>query len=273
MTMRLLIADDEMMIRNGLLSLPWESIGIKEVLSAENGLEAKAILAATQVDIVLSDIRMPGASGLEVAEYISRYSLDTAVIILTGFSEFEYAREAIKHQVYDYILKPLKPKDIMEKVAQAKQSMEQKRYQAKVVRDHEEKAGAFDTVCQIRSCFNGVNKQVMDMLIYMGQSFDQDICLNGLADSYHFSTTYVSRLFKKETGFAFSDILTGIRLMNAVEMLNQDKEKIGIICDRVGFRDQRYFSQVFKKVFGCTPGDYKKNPKRMRLKEILEIMR
>ncbi len=270
--MKLLIADDEMLIRNGLLSLPWESIGITQVLSAENGIEAKEILANHAVDIMLSDIRMPGANGLEVAAYIRQYSIDTAVILLTGFSEFEYAQEAIRHQVYGYILKPLKPKDILDTVASVKLRLEQKRYQAQVVRAHEETAGSFDTMAQIQNCFGNVNKQVMEMLSHIAREFDQDISLNGLADSYHFSTTYVSRLFKKETGFSFSDILTGIRLMNAMDMLKEDREKIGVICEKVGFRDQRYFSQVFKKVFGCTPGDYKKNPKRIRLKEILEIM-
>ncbi len=270
--MILLIADDEMMIRKGLLSLPWDSVGITEVLSAENGLEAKEILTKRSVDIMLSDIRMPGATGLQVADYISQYAIDTAVILLTGFSEFEYAQEAIKHHVYDYILKPLKPKDILETVASVKGRLEQKRYQAQIVREHEVKAGCFDTITQIQNCFADVNQQVMEMLTYIGQEFDQDISLNGLAERYHFSTTYVSRLFKKETGFSFSDILTGIRLMNSIDMLKKDRDKIGVICDKVGFRDQRYYSQAFKKVLGCTPGDYKKNPRCIRLKEILDIM-
>lgn len=270
--MKLLIADDEVLIRRGLLSLPWESIGIDEVCFAENGIDAKLILLENHIDILLSDIRMPGLTGLEVAGLVNQYSLDTAVILLTGFSEFEYAREAIKCNVYDYILKPLRPKDILETVTKAKERLERKRYQNQVVRQHEEKQGIFDTVTQIQNCFAGCNQQVKEMLDFIGQNFDQDITLNYLADKYHFSSTYVSKLFKKETGFPFSDILTAIRLMNAVEMLLEDKVKIVIICDDIGFKDQRYFSQVFKKVFGCTPLEYKKSPKKIKIREILELI-
>lgn len=270
--MKLLIADDEVLIRKGLLSLPWDSIGITEVCFAENGVDAKIILLENHIDILLSDIRMPGMTGLEVAALVNQYSLDTAVILLTGFSEFEYAREAIKSNVYDYILKPLRPKDILDTVARAKDRLERLRYRNQVVRKHEEKMGIFDTLTQIENCFEECNPQVKEMLDFIGKNFDQDITLNCLAEKYHFSVTYVSKLFKKETGYAFSDILTGIRLMNAVEMLLLDRVKIGVICDKVGFKDQRYFSQVFKKVFGCTPCEYKKSPKRIKLKEILEFM-
>ncbi len=270
--MKLLIADDEVLIRKGLLSLSWDSIGITRVYSAENGIEAKKVLLDEQIDILLSDIRMPGATGLEVAELINRYSLDMAVILLTGFSEFEYAREALKSNVYDYILKPLRPSDILETVAEAKKRLERRRYQNQVVRRHEEKMGSFDTLTQIQNCFEGCNQQIRGILEYLGENYDQDITLNCLAEKYHFSATYVSRLLKKETGYAFSDILTGIRLLNAVEMLSEPPGKIGRICDKTGFRDPRYFSQVFKKVFSCTPGEYKKHPKRLKLKEILEIM-
>ena len=83
--MILLIADDEKTIRNGLLYLPWADIGIEEVYQAENGLAAKEILKEKRIDIVISDIKMPGLSGLELAEYIKECSMDTAVVFLTGY--------------------------------------------------------------------------------------------------------------------------------------------------------------------------------------------
>lgn len=115
--MNLLVADDEMAIRRGMLSLPWTSIGIEEVYEAENGLQAKDILRQKRVDIIISDIKMPGLTGLELAEYVKEYDLDTAVILLTGFSDFSYAQKAIRNEVFDYMLKPLRPKDILETVS------------------------------------------------------------------------------------------------------------------------------------------------------------
>lgn len=105
--MTLLIADDELLIRSGLLSLDWKSIGITEVYSVSNGTEARELLLSTDVDIVIFDIRMPGMTGLELAAMIKEHSMDTAVVLLTGFSEFEYARQALQSNVYEYLLKPI----------------------------------------------------------------------------------------------------------------------------------------------------------------------
>lgn len=66
--MNLLIADDEAVIRRGLLSLDWKSIGITDVYSVANGVEAKELLLSTSIDLVIFDIRMPGFSGLELAQ-------------------------------------------------------------------------------------------------------------------------------------------------------------------------------------------------------------
>ena len=127
--MRLLIADDERTIRMGLLSLPWEIIGITKVYQAENGLEAMEVLKEKKIDILVSDIRMPGISGLELAEYIQKCAMDTAVVLLTGFSDFEYARTALRNGVEDYLLKPIRPKDILETISKVKDNLEKRRYQ------------------------------------------------------------------------------------------------------------------------------------------------
>ena len=142
--MKLLIADDEQIIRNGLLSLPWKDIGVEEVYQAENGLTAKEILTEEKIDVVISDIKMPGLSGLELAEYIKECSMDTAVIFLTGYSDFEYARRAIRNQVSDYLLKPIRRKDILETVERVLQALERKRYKAEVVRKYETASGSLD---------------------------------------------------------------------------------------------------------------------------------
>ena len=86
--MQLLIADDEYIIREGLKSLDWASIGISSVLSAGTGIEAQRILNENSIDIAILDIRMPGMSGLELANYIQLSKKQTMVILLTGYAEF-----------------------------------------------------------------------------------------------------------------------------------------------------------------------------------------
>lgn len=184
--MNLLVADDEMAIRRGMLSLPWSSIGIENVYEAENGLQAREMLQQKKVDIMISDIKMPGLTGLELAEYVKEYDLDTAVILLTGFSDFSYAQKAIRNEVFDYMLKPLRPRDILETVSGVMRRLEQRRYQENVVRRYETDADSVDLGDQIRHHFRGVNRQCMEILQDMAQRFTQDITLNSFADTYHF---------------------------------------------------------------------------------------
>ena len=101
-------------IRRGLLSLDWKSIGITDVYSVANGVEAKELLLSTSIDLVIFDIRMPGFSGLELAQMVKERSMDVAVVVLSGFSEFEYARSAMRYGVYEYLLKPVSPNELME---------------------------------------------------------------------------------------------------------------------------------------------------------------
>lgn len=270
--MKLLVADDEGRIRKGLLSLPWETIGIERVYEAENGLEALDILKEKKIDIVISDIRMPGLTGLELAEYVYKHSMDTAVILLTGFSEFEYAQKAIRNGVSDYMLKPLRPRDILETVSKVKESLEKKRYKEKVVEKYEVAVSSPDYQEQIAWCFKGVNPQAMDILKDMAQNFSQGISLNSLAEKYHFSVGYLSRMIKKETGYSFSELLNSIRLAGAVELLNKEHAKISVIGDSVGFSDQKYFSHVFKRVFGVSPGEFRKQGEKCSY-SIMDILK
>ncbi len=269
--MRLLIADDEKNIRNGLLSLPWNTIGIQKVYQAENGLEALKILEEKQIDIVISDIKMPGLSGLELAEFVQKNSLDTAVVLLTGFSEFEYAQKALRNGVLDYMLKPLRPKDILATVLKVKETLEKRRYKEKVVERYEGAANSRDYQEQISWHFRGVNEQAMEILKDVAQNFSQGVSLNSLAEKYHYSVAYLSRMIKKETGFSFSEILNSIRLAQAAELLQKDCGKISMVGEMAGFSDQKYFSQVFKKAFGVSPGEFRKQ-EETQLYSIIDIL-
>lgn len=118
MEINLLVVDDEVQIRAGIeKGIRWGELGITKVRSAPNGVEALEIIKAGQADILITDIRMPGMDGLELARKAKEAQENIHIIILSGFSEFEYAKQAISIGVKDYLLKPIKVKELTDNVA------------------------------------------------------------------------------------------------------------------------------------------------------------
>lgn len=126
--LNLLIVDDEDTIRYGLTkAVDWESLGFNIVDTAANGVMALELIKTREIDVVLTDIRMPKMSGLELAAAILEGYPDIKVIILSGYSDFAYAQQAIKNNVFDYILKPSKEAEIIRVFTRLKEVIEKEK--------------------------------------------------------------------------------------------------------------------------------------------------
>ena len=112
---RVLLVDDEQFIRQGLrMLINWEEYGYQVVAEAENGVDAIRILEEGGIDLVFVDIKMPGMTGLELLSYVrENISAQTRFVILTGYAEFDYARQAMQMRVIDYMLKPVQEKELV----------------------------------------------------------------------------------------------------------------------------------------------------------------
>ncbi|MHA7583359.1 response regulator transcription factor [Paenibacillus vandeheii] len=132
-----LIVDDEPFIRQGLqLLIDWESCGFRICGEASNGLQALECIRAVQPDLVIADIKMPEMDGMALAKTLhEQYEDEIKLILLSGFYEFEYAKQAIKHQVKDYMLKPIVRTELVQVLEEFKVSFhartEEKRMQQK----------------------------------------------------------------------------------------------------------------------------------------------
>ena len=119
---KLLIADDEKIIRETIASLiDWNSLGISLIGTAENGLEAYNMILDDYPDIVLTDIKMPGLSGLDLIQRIHEINPDTQFVILSGYGEFKFAQRAMQYGVKHYLLKPCNEEQIIESLRCAKE--------------------------------------------------------------------------------------------------------------------------------------------------------
>ena len=114
---RILIVDDEPSVVDAIAqTMPWEELNIEEVLCAYSASEALDITNSQYVDIVMTDIRMPGMDGLELLHRLRSRSKRTRFILLTGHAEFEYAQEAFKLQVTEYLLKPVRDEALIQAI-------------------------------------------------------------------------------------------------------------------------------------------------------------
>lgn len=118
--MKLLIADDELLTREGLASsIDWESLGIHQIFQADDGLRALHIAKLQEPDIILSDVRMPRMNGVELAEKLAVLLPDTSFIFMSGYSDKEYLKAAIRLKAIDYVEKPLNPEEVRATVVEA----------------------------------------------------------------------------------------------------------------------------------------------------------
>lgn len=126
---RILIADDEKIERKGVISLIERENLEVEILEAKNGKEAYQLIKEKEPDILFTDIKMPFMSGIELVNKVRELSDKTAIVLFSGYSDFEYAREAIKNGALDYILKPIDPSEFQSVLKKA----------LDWVKDHEQK--------------------------------------------------------------------------------------------------------------------------------------
>ncbi|MFU0827095.1 MAG: Stage 0 sporulation A-like protein [Lachnoclostridium sp.] len=121
---RVQIVDDEPIVRMGLRKLiPWESYDFKIVCEAQNGSEALEQLKNERVDLIITDIEMPIMDGIEYIKKVRELKIKSAIVILTAYAEFEYAKTAIQAGVAGYILKPIEKNQILETLEQVKKNL------------------------------------------------------------------------------------------------------------------------------------------------------
>lgn len=110
---KVVIVDDERWIRRGLIqSIPWDQFGLELVGEAGDGQEAYTIALEQKPDLLFLDMRMPGLDGKELIAMLNRDMPELLTVVVSGYSDFEYTKEAIRHKAFDYLLKPVKKEEL-----------------------------------------------------------------------------------------------------------------------------------------------------------------
>lgn len=246
---KVLIVDDEKYVRMGIKGeTDWALIGCEVVGEAANGEEGLEAAEKYRPDLVISDIRMPKMDGIQMAEKIIERFPGTKVIFLTAYNEFEYARQAIRIGVSDYLLKPFQDGELEGAVQ-------------RLLHLHPGVPASTTELEQslipLKTKEEISNRYVQTALSYIEEHFpDTDFSIGALAESMGVSEGHISRLFKAETDLSINNYLTKYRIKKAMDFLKDVQVKVYEVAEKVGYQDIAYFSNTFKKLVGRTPSDY-----------------
>lgn len=138
-TFTIILADDEKQILQGMLSsIPWTSLGYRVVATADNGKEALELAKQYHPDLLISDIKMPFMTGLELAQNIHENFMQIKVVLFSGWDEFEFARSAIRYGVSEYMLKPIDYPEMNKLLKRIHEELEAE-YDARLDRERQKK--------------------------------------------------------------------------------------------------------------------------------------
>ncbi|MWC28027.1 response regulator transcription factor [Paenibacillus sp. MMS18-CY102] len=250
----ILIVDDEPRTREGLKkTLSTWAANRYEIATAENGDDALAILSERPVHLMLTDIRMPEMNGLSLINAIKGQGRDPVVILLSGYSEFEYAQEGIKLGVVNYLLKPITRAKLIEAVEQALR-----------ICDSRERMGTMEKIVDqqlMEAKLQDVRipQPIQDAIQYVEARVQSHISLREVADHVHLNASYFSSLFKEKMGMNFSEFLTRSKMQAAKKLLLSTAMPVAAIAEEVGYQSTKYFMTLFKEYEGITPSQYRKD--------------
>ena len=237
---RILIAEDEEIIRSGLLyTIDWLSMNAVVVASAATGTEGLEKIKSLRPDIVITDIKMPGMSGLDMIAGAQKEKTDFIPIVLTSYSDFNYAKNAIALRVFDYLLKPVSTDTLKAKLFELFPELNDKKS------DKAEPAGSF----KFKAAF------------YIERHYAENFSLEQVAEVFRLNPFYFSRIFKEEFGQTFVEYVTAYRLQKADSLLSNSNLSIKEIAHACGYADANYFAKVYKRAYLKSPSEKRKAKK------------
>lgn len=419
----MLIIDDEYLVRMCIKkTIEWDKYGVEIIGEAGNGKLGLEMALKYHPDIIITDIRMPFLNGLEFMEKLRAGGLDSCVIVLSGFEEFDYVRTALNNGAFAYLLKPIDNQQLIDIVRKAAQKVKEERstkqyferlkkelssirkqflfdlisgnivnkdeinekikfldipidiynnivivikinewennshelqnedtkHSIEAIQTHisqllllhskfigvvlemspveqvvllhmnsgkaeiidiikdrclelakrikgelnltvsigiSEPCISIEKICRAYSeagraseyellstsnnvayigdnDISGYRREVRDAIKYIKENYNKDISIDIVAKELFISSSHLMYLLKTETEKTFTECLTDYRMQIAKDLLENSNYKIYEISEMVGYKDFRYFSQIFKKATGSNPSDYKVIGKR-----------
>ncbi len=208
--------------------------------------EALEQLDKERFDLIVTDIRMPFIDGLELLRELRRRGIQTPVILVSAYGEFEYAREGLVLGAFDYIVKPFCEEQLNAVLSRAAQSLSA----------HTDEDSQYALV---RETFETIGIPVQEdgfvhtLAAFLAAHLNGMITMEQAAEHLGLSKDYFGKRCRSHTGMAFGALYNQVRVAYARQLLRESTDKAGEISERLGFASPDYFTRIFKDITGCTP--------------------
>lgn len=241
--MTVLIVDDETYMVEYMKNLvDWKACGFDQVLTAKGGGLARDLLAKYRPELLITDIKMPKITGLDLSRLIDENRYQTRVIIISGYSDFEYAKRALRYRVSEYLVKPVLREDLEEALERILPGSTKGGERG----ESEEQGPSRDKYAAVSS-----------VKAYIHENYSQDLSLDALGDAVNLHPVYLSRIFKEVTDVNLSAYIADVRMQKAAKLLDETDLKVHEVMDKLGYRKRQHFTKLFKEKYGMTPKEYR----------------
>lgn len=237
--------DEELLLQSLVRMIEQADAGFRVVGQAGTGTRALELTQELMPDLVVTDIKMPVMNGIDLLENICNKVPMTEFIITSGYSDFEYAKNAIRLHVSAYLLKPVDPDELKDSLLAVRTRLEL---------EQDSYVGIFNEAMAQNS-----PKQIASALrAYLIHNSNVDINLNRIAQSMNYSPGYLTKIFLQQYGATPLKFMISLRISKAKQLLQHHPEmSIRQIGELVGYQDQGYFSRIFKRQTGQSPFEYR----------------
>ncbi len=294
---RILLVDDEPAILDTLEKVIKKDSRFEIVGEAFSAKQARIKIENLKLDVIFTDIKMPGETGIDLLKTIADSSIEVLSVVLSGYDNFDYVHDAFIYGAEEYLLKPVEPAKVLkllDKIAlklDNRKQIELLKLDDSLIRDINDmndmdifkgvnvkdiaigSKGVNDT-----EIINGINhnnenhkngnysenyltnaeKIINEIDKYLKINLDCDNGIVVICKKFAISQPYLSKIFKKTKNMTYNEYLISLKVSSAKALLRERKDLlIADIAEQTGFADQFYFSRVFKNITGKTPSEFR----------------
>ncbi len=241
-----LVAEDEELLLHSLVQKIHEAnLNFQVVSMAQTGQKAWELINELSPQLLISDIKMPIMDGIDLIEKVNRHFPYIRTMIISGFSDFEYAQKAIHYQVTEYLLKPIDPEELHRALFRVRTQLEL-----------EDKS--YGKIFDESMARNSPAEIALSLKAYIDKNYTLDINLNAIAQTMNYSPAYLTKVFCQQYKTTPGKYTIALKIAKAKSLCAFNLElSIREIGEILGYQDQGYFSRIFKKYVGVSPFEYR----------------